>query len=115
MARKILHQLVDDLDGSELVVGTGETILFSLDGIAYEIDLSDENAAALRDAFAPFVAAGRSVSRTASRGTTAPRGRRRTPARDVSEIREWARANGHTISERGRIPGNVLEAYEAAH
>ena len=52
MARKIVHQLVDDLDGTVLEVGSGETILFSLDGTAYEIDLTDENAAALRDALA---------------------------------------------------------------
>ncbi|WP_294981886.1 Lsr2 family protein, partial [uncultured Microbacterium sp.] len=62
MARKIVHQLVDDLDGTVLEVGDGETVLFSLDGTAYEIDLTTDNAAALRDALAPYVAAARSVS-----------------------------------------------------
>ena len=43
MARRIVHQLVDDVDGTVLEVGEGETVLFSLDGVAYEIDVSDEN------------------------------------------------------------------------
>ena len=59
MARRIVHQLVDDLDGSVLEVGEGETVLFSLDGTAYEIDLTDANAAALREILAPYVDAAR--------------------------------------------------------
>ncbi|WP_345803345.1 Lsr2 family protein [Microbacterium sp. AZCO] len=122
MARRIVHQLVDDLDGSVLEVGTGETVLFSLDGIAYEIDLSDENAAAIRAAFAPYVDAARSVSssRAASRsqGSSSSQGgrkRRRTGQQDYGPVREWAKSNGYTVSERGRVPASVLEAYEAAH
>lgn len=118
MARRIVHQLVDDLDGTILEVGEGETVLFSLDGVAYEIDLTAGNAAALRDALAPYVDAGRSVS---SRGggsaasSSAGRKRRRSGQQDYSAVREWAKANGHKVSERGRIPASVLEAYEAAH
>ena len=62
MARRIVHQLVDDVDGTVLEVGEGETVLFSLDGVAYEIDVSDENAAALRNAFATYIDAARPVS-----------------------------------------------------
>lgn len=119
MARRIVHQLVDDLDGTVLEVGEGETVLFSLDGVAYEIDLTEGNASALRDAFAPYIGAARSVS---SRGSGGGRGgsssaskRRRTGQQDYSAIREWAKANGHQVSERGRVPASVLEAYEAAH
>ena len=54
MARRIIHQLVDDIDGTVLDIGDGETVLFSLDGIAYEIDLSDRNVQAFRDALAPY-------------------------------------------------------------
>ncbi|WP_127476074.1 histone-like nucleoid-structuring protein Lsr2 [Microbacterium sulfonylureivorans] len=118
MARRIVHQLVDDLDGTILEVGEGETVLFSLDGVAYEIDLTDVNAAALRDALAPFVAAGRSVSsssRSGGGGSAAARKRRRSGQQDFSAVREWAKANGHQVSERGRVPASVLEAYEAAH
>ncbi|MFV0374362.1 Lsr2 dimerization domain-containing protein, partial [Microbacterium sp.] len=61
MTRRIVHQLVDDIDGTVLEVGSGETVLFSLDGTAYEIDLTDSNAAALRGALEPYTAAGRRV------------------------------------------------------
>lgn len=117
MARRIVHQLVDDLDGTVLEVGDGETVLFSLDGTAYEIDVTDGNAAALREALAPFIAAARPIS--SSRGTSASRAssgnRRRTGQTDYSGIREWAKENGFTVSERGRVPASVLEAYDAAH
>lgn len=133
MARRIVHQLVDDLDGTVMEIGSGETVLFSLDGTAYEIDLTDENAAALRDALAPYIAAGRSVSARsasaqrssgASRGqrsggsgaaSTGGRRQRRSGQRDYGPVREWAAQNGYTLSERGRVPAAVLEAYDAAH
>lgn len=113
MARKIVHQLIDDIDGTVLEVGDGETVYFALDGKAYEIDLTDQNARALRDALAPYVAAGRSVSAPAA-GGPAPRKRRRTGQQDYSAVRAWAKENGYTISDRGRVPAAVLEAYEAA-
>lgn len=119
MARRIVHQLVDDLDGSVLEIGSGETVLFSLDGTAYEIDLTEDNADALRAAFAPFIAAARSVS---ARGGGAPGGRgargaaqKRAGQRDYAPIRAWAAENGYTVSERGRVPASVLDAYDAAH
>lgn len=127
MARRIVHQLVDDLDGTVLEVGSGETVLFSLDGAAYEIDLTDENAAALRAALEPFIAAARSVSARAGSGvrnasTTSSRGsgggerkQKRAGQRDYTPVREWAASNGYTLSERGRVPAAVLEAYDAAH
>jgi hypothetical protein len=114
MARKIVHQLVDDLDGSLLEVGEGETVLFSLDGVAYEVDLTSEHAAALREALEPYVTAGRRV------GSTRPAQTVRSPRsqsghRDYAPIREWAKQNGYAVSERGRVPAAVLEAYDAAH
>lgn len=116
MARKIVHQLVDVLDGTVLEVGDGETVLFSLDGTAYEIDLTTDNAAALRDALAPYVAAARNVSsRAAAPRRAGARGQRRSQQRDYGPIREWAAKNGFTVSERGRVPASVLEAYDAAH
>lgn len=117
MARRIVHQLVDDLDGTLLEVGEGETVLFSLDGSAYEIDLTDENAAALRETFARYIAAARPISRSAgvSASSAAPRKRRRTGQQDYTAIRAWAKDNGYQVSERGRVPANVLEAYDDAH
>lgn len=120
MAQKVEVRFVDDLDGSE----AAGTVSFGLDGRSYEIDLSDENAARLRDALASFVAAARR-SGTARRGRPAPRETGETadaPARPTrpsrqatAAIRTWARENGHEVNERGRIPNSVVQAYEAAH
>ncbi|WP_282837511.1 histone-like nucleoid-structuring protein Lsr2 [Microbacterium flavum] len=124
MARRIVHQLVDDLDGTVLEPGSGETVLFSLDGTAYEIDLTEENASALRDALAPFIGAARSVSARAGGGARSGASPSRSPGtqtarrsgqRDYAPVREWAAQNGYTVSERGRVPASVLEAYDAAH
>jgi hypothetical protein len=118
MARRIVHQLVDDIDGTVLEIGEGETVTFSLDGTAYEIDLTTEHAAEFRETLGRYIDAARSVS--SARGSSgaagsAARKRRRTGQQDYSAVREWAKANGHSVSERGRVPASVLEAYEAAH
>ena len=110
MAQKVHIVLEDDIDGSEAT----ETVSFALDGTSYEIDLNDENAAKLRDALAPYIGHGRKVSGGARRG-----GGRRSAAANggpsAKEIREWARANGHDVPERGRIPADVRSAYDAAN
>ncbi|HEY2095574.1 MAG: hypothetical protein QOC67_698 [Pseudonocardiales bacterium] len=113
MAQKVFVEMVDDLDGS---VGEGVTTVgFALDGRSYEIDLNSGNAEKLRDSLAEFIAAGRRQrsGRTASRSQASasvdPAARERAHA-----IREWARGAGHDVSERGRIPAVVAEAYEAA-
>lgn len=117
MAKKIIHQLVDDIDGTVLEPGAGETVLFSLDGRAYEIDLTDGHAADLRAALAPYIGAGRGVGRESAGARAA--GPRRAPARGNAaanaSVRSWANANGFTVSERGRIPASVQQAYDAAH
>ena len=114
MARRIVHQLVDDLDGTVLEVGSGETVLFSLDGVAYEIDLTDDNAASLRSAFDPYISAARRVG-TRSATPADGRRRRRSGQTDYAPIRAWAKSNGYQVSERGRVPASVIEAYDAAH
>jgi hypothetical protein len=118
MARRIVHQLVDDLDGTLLEPGSGETVLFSLDGAAYEIDLTEDNASALRDSLAQYISAARSVSSGrggSGGGANSAAGRRRTGQTDYAPIREWAKKNGYDVSERGRVSASILEAYEAAH
>lgn len=105
MAQKVHITLEDDLDGSE----ASETVSFGLDGKSYEIDLSDKHAGALRDALATYVAAARRAS--GGRSSTSKRSQVGTSAR---EIRDWARSNGHTVPERGRIPADIREAFEAA-
>jgi hypothetical protein len=106
MAQKVNIILVDDLDGSDAT----ETVSFGLDGTSYEIDLSDKNAAQLRDALSGYVGHARKVTssrkRKASSTTTGPSAR---------ELRDWARSNGFEVSDRGRVPAEVREAFDAAH
>lgn len=121
MARRIVHQLVDDIDGSVLEVGEGETVHFSLNGTSYEIDLNSEHVEEMRRAFEPYISAGRRAGSASSNRTGAARtgsgSTRRRPARnpEVAAIRAWAKENGHSLSERGRIPADIVDAYNAAH
>ena len=110
MAQRVQVLLVDDIDNTD----ADETVTFALDGVSYEIDLNDANAAKLRDALAPWVGhARRSGGRKATgRSNSGGGGARR---KDVSAVREWARENGHDVSERGRIPAAVQEAYDKAN
>jgi hypothetical protein len=122
VAQKVVVSLVDDLDESE----ADETLEFGIDGATYEIDLSDSNAAKLRDVLADYVAHSRRLSgrrRSASRASApaagaSPRrsgGRASVDREQNQAIREWARKQGMTVSERGRIPSEVSEAYHKAH
>jgi len=115
MARKIVHQLVDDIDGSLLEVGEGETVHFSLDGSAYEIDLTAAHAAELRAALAPYTSAGRRTQRSGGGRPVAAASKRPNRNPETASIRAWAGENGYKLSERGRIPADVIEAYRAAH
>ncbi|WP_433468768.1 histone-like nucleoid-structuring protein Lsr2 [Spirillospora sp. CA-128828] len=109
MAQKVEVLLVDDIDGGE----ADETVSFSIDGTSYEIDLSKKNAAKLRSGLEPFVAGARKARKAPGRGG---RGTRTAGSRERSaEIREWAKNRGIKVNERGRIPANVIEQYEAAH
>lgn len=108
MAQKVQVVLVDDLDGGK----ADETITFAVDGVSYEIDLSSENAAQLREAFASWVGHARRVggrTRTARRGA----GTARAAGGQSASIREWAREHGFTVNERGRIPAEIKAAYDA--
>lgn len=113
MARRIVHQLIDDIDGSLLESGEGETVHFSLNGTAYEIDLTSVHAEELRAALAPYINAGRRATGASPRVAAA---RNRAPRNsETSEIRAWAKQTGLKVSERGRIPAEIVEAYRAAH
>ncbi|MCD1270059.1 Lsr2 family protein [Microbacterium sp. MEC084] len=112
MARKIVHQLIDDIDGTPLESGEGETLLFSLEGKTYEIDLSPTNAAKLRDDLAPYVKAAR---RTGTSTPSTPARRRGARSSDLDAIRTWARNAGHKVSDRGRIASHIVAAYEEAN
>ena len=105
MVQKHIVELVDDLDGGSADV----TLTFALDGKSYELDLSAENAEALRLLLAPYVDAGR---RSSSRGKVLKQGAAKTV--DIPAVRQWALDNGYQISSRGRIPAPILAAYESS-
>jgi nucleoid-associated protein Lsr2 len=114
VAQKTVVVMTDDLTGGDAT----ETIHFSLDNNDYVIDLNDKNAAALRSDFEKYIEAGRKHKAEAGaarprRGGTAARG----PASgvDTAAVREGARANGHEVSERGRVSKKIIEAYAAAN
>lgn len=114
MARKTVYQLIDDLDGTQIPDGKGETVKFGLDGVEYEIDLGAGNAAKLREALSSYVNSARRSGGRQQRGT-------RTllptagPKRDLKAIRKWAIATGRNVADRGRIPQEIIDAYDAAN
>ncbi|MEU5554160.1 Lsr2 family protein [Micromonospora sp. NPDC047793] len=112
MAKQIIQKLIDDLDGGD----AEETIKFALDGVQYEIDLSSSNAGKLRELFAPYVAHGTKVGRggvvvggRAARG----HGTASTDREQNKAIRAWAKKAGKDISDRGRIPQEIVDDYHA--
>ena len=112
MAKQVITLLTDDLDGGE----ADRTVEFGLDGVNYTIDLSEKNAGKLRKALDPFLNAATRVGRSnlvspARRSSPASTGR---ASRDQNQaIREWANKNGFEVSERGRIPSHIVEAYHS--
>jgi hypothetical protein len=111
MTQKISVEIVDDIDGSPAT----QTVPFGLDGVNYEIDLSDANAGVLRAELEPYVAAGRRTGghkvrvATGQPTTATPADRDRNLA-----IRAWAKGNGYELSDRGRIPSEVIARYNEA-
>ena len=109
MAQKIQVQLIDDLDGSE----ADGTVRFGLDGTEYEIDLSAGHAQEVRGALARYVGAAR---RAGGGGGRPARAGRRAPvsAVDPTEVREWAKAQGIEVKDRGRVPAELVARFKAA-
>lgn len=111
MAQKIQTLFIDDLDGGE----AEGTVRFGLDGTDYEIDLSATHAKALRKALEKYVSAARKVS-SASRRRGHPGGRRNaTGGPSPSEVREWAKAQGIEVRDRGRVPTELVVKFQAAN
>ena len=115
MAEVIVHQLIDDIDGSEIRDGDGERVEFAFRGVDYQIDLSTANSAKLEKVLRPYIDAAVKV-----RGASRPRrsklkGNNKSSPEQLAAIRLWARRNGHEVADRGRIKAEIVEAFEAAH
>ncbi|PIF04550.1 MAG: hypothetical protein CSA63_00620 [Propionibacterium sp.] len=102
--KKVSVQLVDDLDGTT----ADRTVTFALEGSQYEVDLSAANAERLEEALAPYIEKARVLRKSRSRKQNPAAGR-------AAEIRDWATANGYKVSPRGRIPAEIVEAYDNAN
>jgi hypothetical protein len=119
MAQRTIVQLTDDLDGKPIPEGKGETIRFSLDRADYEIDLADRNAKALRNDLAKYVSVARRSSGGQRSGAGRSRGSRTSAgaARDYDPkaVRVWAESQGIEVSQRGRVPADLVAKFQAAH
>jgi hypothetical protein len=111
VAQKTVVELVDDLDGGK----ADETVAFSLDGVEFTIDLSSDNAARLRDSLAEYVGHARRTGGRKGKTTSPARRSAAAEKADNQAIREWARQNGETIAERGRIPAALVTKFQEAH
>ena len=113
MARREITQYFDDIDNSPLKDDEVNTIRFSVDGNHYVLDLSEKNAADFRSAVEPWISAARPAPATGPQRTT----NRQTSSASATRsraIREWARAEGLEVSERGKIPARIVDAYNEA-
>jgi len=104
MAQRTVVEFTDDINGKP----AAETVTFSLDGKTYEIDVTEKNAAKLRQAFEPYTGTARRLTKS---GRTI---RKVNAAADTAAVRAWAASNGIEVSSRGRISSAVLEQYHAA-
>lgn len=117
MAQKVTVSLVDDMDGGQ----ADETVDFALDGVSYQIDLSNDNATELREALGNFLSSARRAGGRKKPGPKAgsSRGTGSGPTSADREqnqaIREWARKRGLKVSDRGRIPADIVDQYHKAH
>ena len=116
MAKKVTVTLIDDVDQE---ASADETVEFGLDGVQYEIDLSSENAAKLREQLDVWVSHARKVSsRKRGKAVAAPAATKSRVSVDREQsaaIREWARKNNKKVSARGRISAEIIEAYNKAN
>jgi Lsr2 len=110
VAQKIQTLFIDDIDGSE----AEGTVRFALDGAEYEIDLNAKHADALRKALSRYVEAARRSSGTAARRPARTGRRAAASGLNTTEVREWAKAQGIEVKDRGRVPAELVVRFRAA-
>ena len=111
MAQKVSVTFACDYDSKVITDGEHQTRAFSLDGRDYEIDLCETHSQKFDDSLGRFADKARKVTGRVTRT------KRRTAAhrRHSAEVRAWAKRSGIAVSDRGRIPAQVIEKYEASH
>jgi hypothetical protein len=107
VAQQIQTLFIDDIDGG----AAAGTVRFALDGVEYEIDLSDEHASELHSTLGKYISHARKAGGSARR---APRGRRAASTVDTTAVRSWAREQGFDIKDRGRVPADLVAKYQVA-
>lgn len=98
MAKQTVYQITDDIDGRH-----------------YEIDLGADNAAKFREVLKPYISVSRKVTGPGRSRQSRSKGQKPGRGHNIPAVRTWARENGFTVPDRGRIPYAVLDPYEAAH
>ena len=109
MVQRVELILEDDISGGK----ADETIVFAFDGVSYEIDLSAENAAKMREEFVAYIGHARRLS--GRRSSQGKKSAAKADRSDNADVRAWLREQGHEVSDRGRIHQTVRDAYYAAH
>jgi hypothetical protein len=119
VAQRTIVQLTDDLDGKPIAEGRGETVRFALDRQDYEIDLGEKNAKAMREVLDKYVSAARRVSTGSRAGgrTRGGSGRSAAASRDYDPkaVRAWAESQGIEVSQRGRVPAELVAKFQEAN
>lgn len=118
MAERVTRQVIDDLDGTDITDAGGETIDFAFRGVSYRIDLSPRNVAKFEKALNPYLEAAAKATNEDSPGKDRSSRRRNSDPHkkpDSSAVRAWAADNGYSVSARGRIPSDIVGAYEEAN
>ncbi|MET9418196.1 Lsr2 family protein [Streptomyces klenkii] len=110
MAQKIITVYFDDLTDEESAEVTTHT--FALDGVSYEIDLGPDSYEQMLQAFGPFMSKARKAGKVRKPGARPAASR---PAEDTARVRAWAKENGYSVNDRGRVPAEIREAYAKAH
>ena len=111
MAKQTTVTITDDLDGS----ANAKEVSFSLNGKSWVIDLGAKNRAALEKALKPYIAKATELRGGSRRGKSAGSSSRSKSRTDLAAVREWARSNGHEVSDRGRVSAEIQKAYDSAH
>jgi hypothetical protein len=110
MAQKIQTLFIDDIDGGE----AEGTVRFGLDGADYEIDLSAAHSKALRTTAEKYISAGRKVGGPARRRGSGSGRKNSAGGPSPSEVREWAKAQGIEVRDRGRVPSELVVRFQGA-